>query len=238
MKKPDMKSDGSECLVTSLWGSALSISRGRTGPALGLIDRAAQRDTVLAVHVRVYCLNAFPWLKGMSHTALRPPLPLFPFLPPSLRPPTPYQPSGRSLPPFGEFYHQQCSVRAAKPGRIPGELKYGFQRKPAEGAGRRAVEYLTEGPREPEEEEVEERGWVMTLASVYGRELVFWLRWKLRLEAGGEMRGIWWRWLSEIGNRIVNIKRHVGGEESVCGCIPQWSSALSLRPFIVRDELY
>lgn len=155
-------------------------------------------------------------------SALPSPSPCFPSFPQAYSPPPPLTPSRRSLPPFGEFYHQQCSVRAAKPGCIPGELKYGFQRKPVEGVGRRAVEHLNEGPRETEEEEeVEERGWVMTLVSVHGRELCFGLRWKLRPEAGGEMRGIWRRWLSEIWNRIVNINRHVGGEESFCGCIPQ-----------------
>lgn len=222
MKKPDIKSDGSECLVTSLWGSALSISRGWTGPALGLIERAAQRDAVLAVHVRVYCLNTFPWLKGMSHAALRPPLPipLFPFLPPSLRPPNP---SRRSLPPFGEFYHQQCSVRAAKPGCIPGELKYGFQRKPVEGVGSPAVEHLNEGPRETEEEEVEveERGWVMTLVSVHGRELCFGCvessAWRLEARWEGSGGGGWVR----SGTESSTSTRHVGGEESFCGCFPQ-----------------
>lgn len=111
--------------------------------------------------------------------------------------PTPPTPSRRSLPPFGEFYHQQCSVRAAKLGCIPRELKYGFQRKPVEGVGRRAVEHLTEGPRETEEEEVEERGWVMTLVSVYGRLLCFGCdessTWRLEARWEGSGGGGWVR---------------------------------------------
>lgn len=81
--KPDIKSDGGVCGVISLYGSTPSIF------ILTCCEWLTEmhKETVFAVYVHVHCLNAFSWLKGMSHSAS--PFPKIPTpFPKPLTPPT------------------------------------------------------------------------------------------------------------------------------------------------------